>query len=76
VQEAFKKDNVLLLTADWTNGDPEITKLLNQFGRAGVPAYVLYPAGSPDHPIVLPELLTQESVLNDLKEAQGKSSVN
>lgn len=76
VQEAFKQDNVLLLTADWTNGDQEITKLLKQFGRAGVPAYVLYPADSPDHPIVLPELLTQQTVLDGLKEAQEKSSVN
>ena len=74
VQEAFKKDNIDFLTADWTNGAPDITKLLNQFGRAGVPAYVIYPAGSPDHPIVLSELLTQQIVLDGLKEAKEKSS--
>ncbi len=34
VQDAFKAGNVLLLTADWTNGDPDITKMLQQFKRA------------------------------------------
>lgn len=75
VQEAFKNDNVLFVTADWTNGDEDITKLLKQYGRAGVPVYVIYPAGS-DKPMVLPELLTQEIVLNGLKQAKDKSSVN
>ena len=73
VQEAFKNDNVLLLTADWSNGDQDITKLLKQFGRAGVPDYVIYPAGSPDHPMVLPELLTQQTVLEGLKQATKES---
>lgn len=77
VQEAFKKNNILFLTADWTNGEEDITKLLKQFGRAGVPAYVIYPAGSPDHPIVLPELLTQQSVLDGLNEAtkEGRKKI-
>lgn len=66
VQQAFKNDNVLLLKADWSNGDPDITQLLRQFGRAGVPAYVIYPAGDPAHPVVLPELLTQQIVLDAL----------
>jgi len=76
VQQAFKDDNVLLLKADWTNGDPDITKLLKQFGRAGVPAYVIYPAGAHDQPMVLPELLTRQIVIDNLNAAQKKSSNN
>ncbi|MGB8352280.1 MAG: protein-disulfide reductase DsbD domain-containing protein [Chthoniobacteraceae bacterium] len=76
VQQAFKDDNVLLLKADWTNGDPDITKLLKQFGRAGVPAYVIYPAGAHDQPMVLPELLTRQIVLDNLNTAQKKTSKN
>jgi len=76
VQQAFKDDNVLLVKADWTNGDPDITKLLTQFGRAGVPAYVIYPAGAPDQPMVLPEWLTRQIVIDSLNTAQKKSSKN
>jgi thiol:disulfide interchange protein len=66
VREAFQRHNVTKLKADWTNGDPVITKLLQQFGRPGVPFYVLYP-GSPDKPIVFPELLTKSIVLEKLE---------
>jgi len=66
VQEAFKKNEVLFLVADWTRPSPDITALLKQFGRAGVPLYVFYPAGSPDQPRVLPEVLTREIVLDAL----------
>jgi DsbC/DsbD-like thiol-disulfide interchange protein len=70
VQEALKKDNVFLLKADWTNGDADITALLKQFGRGGVPAYVIYPAKDTAHPVVLPELLTQQIVLDALAKAK------
>ena len=54
------------MKADWTNGDPVITKLLQQFGRPGVPLYVLYP-GKNQEPIVFPELLTKSMVLDKLE---------
>jgi thiol:disulfide interchange protein len=72
VQEAFKQDDVLFLKADWTSGSPEITALLKQFGRAGVPLYVIYPANRTEQPVVLPELLTQKIVLNGLATAKTK----
>src|SRR6266446_6350714 len=33
VREAFQRHAIVKLKADWTNGDPVITKLLQQFGR-------------------------------------------
>ena len=66
VREAFRKNGVTKLKADWTNGDPEITKYLQQFGRVGVPLYVLYP-GSSEEPVVFPELLTKSIVLEKLE---------
>jgi thiol:disulfide interchange protein/DsbC/DsbD-like thiol-disulfide interchange protein len=66
VQEAFQRRGIVKLRADWTNGDPVITKLLKQFGRPGVPLYVLYP-GKSGEPIVFPELLTQSIVLDKLE---------
>jgi len=66
VREAFQRHGVVKLRADWTNGDPVITKLLQQFGRPGVPLYVLYP-GKSGEPIVFPELLTKSIVLEKLE---------
>ena len=72
VQRAFKENNVDFLRADWTNGNPEITRLLKQFGRAGVPLYVIYPADGAGPPVVLPELLTRQMVLDGLAQAKQK----
>ncbi len=66
VREAFQRHGVIKLKADWTNGDPVITKLLQQFGRPGVPLYVLYP-GKSEEPVVFPELLTKSILLDKLE---------
>jgi thiol:disulfide interchange protein/DsbC/DsbD-like thiol-disulfide interchange protein len=67
VREAFQRHGIVKFKADWTNGDPAITKLLQQFGRPGVPLYVLYP-GKNEEPIVFPELLTKSMVLEKLEQ--------
>lgn len=72
VQEKLKELNVVTMKADWTRQDPDITKLLSKFGRAGVPLYVIFPAGKADSPIVLPEVITVQLVLDQLDKA-GKS---
>jgi thiol:disulfide interchange protein len=71
VQEAFQRHGIVKLKADWTNGDPVITKLLQQFGRPGVPLYVLYP-GKSEEPIVFPELLTKSMILEKLETVARK----
>ncbi len=67
VRDAFAQRGIVKIKADWTNADPAITKMLQQFGRPGVPLYVLYPAGKSVEPIVLPELLTKNIVLEQLE---------
>lgn len=64
VQEMFKQNGIVMLEADWTRKDPEITEELARLGRASVPSYVYYPAHQGD-PVVLPEKLTP-AVLKDL----------
>jgi thiol:disulfide interchange protein DsbD len=69
VQNAFRDHNVAFVTADWTNEDPSITKLLAEFGRAGVPFYLLYPSDAGKEPIRFGDgILTQGAIL----EAIGK----
>jgi thiol:disulfide interchange protein/DsbC/DsbD-like thiol-disulfide interchange protein len=70
VRREFARRNVVPLKADWTNGDPEITQSLKQHGRAGVPMYLVYPAGGWDQrPVVLPELITSQTVIDALRES-------
>ena len=71
VREAFQRHGIVKMKADWTNGDPVITKLLQQFGRPGVPLYVLYPAKN-EQPIVFPEVLTKGMVLEKLESVASK----
>jgi thiol:disulfide interchange protein DsbD len=72
VREAFQRRGVVKFKADWTNADPAITKMLQQFGRPGVPLYVLYPAGRTAEPIVFPELLTKNIVLEKLETVAAR----
>jgi thiol:disulfide interchange protein len=71
VRDAFQRHAIVKLKADWTNGDPAITKLLQKFGRPGVPLYVLYP-GKNDEPVVFPEVLTKGMLLEKLQTAVGR----
>ncbi|NBC34870.1 MAG: thiol:disulfide interchange protein [Alphaproteobacteria bacterium] len=66
VLDAMEQAGIVYLKGDWTNRDPEITALLESFGRSGVPLYVFYPAGTggDSTPRVLPQILT-ESVVRD-----------
>lgn len=69
VAEKLKALKVVTFRADWTKKDSVITNLLQKFGRSGVPLYVIFPAGKPTQPIVLPEVITQSMVLEKLSAA-------
>jgi DsbC/DsbD-like thiol-disulfide interchange protein/cytochrome c biogenesis protein CcdA len=56
VRAAFAKAGVRVFSADWTNGDPAITRFLDQRARAGVPLYLWYEPGKPAEE--LPQVLT------------------
>ncbi len=42
VRQAFAERGIVPLKGDWTSQNPEITQFLQQFGRSGVPLYLLY----------------------------------
>ena len=56
----FNRRGVVLMRADWTRRDPDITQALARLGRSGVPVYALYRAGQP--PVVLSEILSVQDV--------------
>lgn len=69
VVEQIKALNVVTMKADWTRRDETISKLLQKFQRSGVPLYVVFPAGRGSSPIVLPEVITPQLLVDKLKEA-------
>jgi len=71
VKTRFAADNIVLMRADWTNRDEKITQALAQFGRNGVPLYVLYDRKG--EAAVLPELLTEGIVLAALDKMKETS---
>jgi thiol:disulfide interchange protein len=65
VKSAFAGKNIAYLVADWTNQNPEITQLLKDNGRSGVPLYLYYAPGATT-PVILPQILTESGVLGAL----------
>ncbi|MGB2958268.1 MAG: protein-disulfide reductase DsbD domain-containing protein [Bacteroidota bacterium] len=74
VVEKFRSTKIITVKADWTNRNPDITRLLAKFGRSGVPLYVVFPEGKPLEPIVLPEVITPGIVVDALDRAFEKST--
>lgn len=73
VRRALADRNVVYMVGDWTRQDPAITSFLRQFGRDGVPLYVLYPGGDLP-PVVLPQILSEATVLAALDQVHQKET--
>ncbi len=73
VRDAFEVRDIVFMTADWTNRDPVITRALSEFGRAGVPLYVYYPAEG-GAARILPQILTVDIVLDAIAQTDANIS--
>jgi len=70
VMEKFEEKGVVLLRADWTQPDEEISRYLASQGRYGIPFNMVYGPGAPEG-IALGEILTTSMVLDALTRASG-----
>lgn len=68
VQKILDSESINYLEADWTRKDEMIASKLEEFGRSGVPLYLLYP--SEGKPIILPEILTEDILVKYLLEVR------
>ena len=66
VKNLIKQRNIKYMEADWTRKNEAIAKKLEEFGRSGVPLYLLYPPNG--EPSILPEILTEDILLEYLNE--------
>ena len=64
-KQAFERTGTVKLKGDWTNKDPEISALLKDVGRAGVPVYLYWAPGA-QTPKILPQILTESLVISEL----------
>src|SRR5690554_6747604 len=64
VQQAMVDYGITYMKGDWTNQDPEISRVLDEFNRPSVPLYILYPGNAAAEPIILPQLLTPAIVID------------
>ena len=68
VRKLIADKNITYIEADWTRKDPIISSTLEQYGRTGLPLYLLFP--SKGDPLILPEILTEDILLSYLSEVQ------
>lgn len=73
VRDRMRELGVVPMKADWTNYDSEITQALSEFGRSGIPFYVLYGRTPNAAGIELPAVITTGSVLRELEKLQTKT---
>jgi len=71
VAKRLHAPNIVAMQADWTRPDETIANYLASFGRYGIPFDAVYGPGAPNG-VVLPELLTDDAVLQALDQAAGK----
>lgn len=70
ISERLFHSDIIAMQADWTNPDPIITNFLHKYGRYGIPFNAVFGPAAPQG-IVLPELLTPETVAKALDKASA-----
>ncbi|NRA41417.1 MAG: protein-disulfide reductase DsbD [Pseudomonadales bacterium] len=68
IQQAFRDAGIQYMVGDWTNYDPAITELLEQYGRSGIPLYLLFPTDPEADAQILPQLLNDQLVLDAIQK--------
>ncbi len=73
VHDLIRKNRVVPVLADWTDGGAEIQQALARLGSRSIPLLAIYPGAKPGaalrDPIVLRDLLTESQVLAAIEQA-------
>lgn len=77
IEQAFADYGVVYMVADWTNQNADIAALLKQYQRNGIPLYLMYAADISEKPLILPQLLTAQTVIDALQAvSEKKTNIN
>jgi thiol:disulfide interchange protein DsbD len=70
VQEAFQKNNVLLLKADLSTDNPPATLLNRELGGEAIPVLAVFAPSRPYEPVVLRDSYSQQRVIDEVGKAR------
>jgi thiol:disulfide interchange protein DsbD len=66
-RQLYAEKNVLLLTADITNDNPEAQELMRHLGSRSVPFLAIFPGDEPKRPVIMRDILSREKFLGELR---------
>ena len=66
IKETFRAHGVKVIEIDWTNYNAEVLKFMEEFGRKGLPFYILFSPKIPNG-MVLPEILNYQDLMEIIK---------
>ena len=69
VLDFARTHGVVWYKADWTHRDDRIRAILKEYGKGGVPMYLIYGKNYTDRGLLLSELLTEQMVIRGLEKA-------
>jgi thiol:disulfide interchange protein len=75
VKKVVDTNQIVPMLADWTNGDEEVTAMLELLGSKQVPVLAIFPAGRPNEPIVFRDPYTQEQLIEALRKAGPSKAI-
>ena len=67
VKEAFNKNDIVLVRADWTRPSKEIDIFLKKYNRFGIPLNAFFSSKYPEG-ILLSEILSEKQILNSIEK--------
>ena len=67
IKEAFMKNNIVLVRADWTKPSKEIDTFLKRYNRFGIPLNAFFSSKYPEG-ILLSEILSKKQILNSIEK--------
>ena len=68
-REVIDELNAVALYADWTDHNLEIKNKLEELQSRSIPLLAIYPGNRPNEPIILRDIITQDAVIEALREA-------
>lgn len=61
IKNMIHNDDVQVINVDWTNYSEEVLSFMEEYGRKGLPFYIVYSKKIPDG-MVLPEILSEREL--------------
>jgi thiol:disulfide interchange protein len=77
ILDVVEELDVVPMLADWTDRSSEIKSKLTELNSNSIPLLAIYPAGRPDEPIILRDVISQKDLIEALRDAgpSGKSDL-